>query len=306
MAKNRRIVYVINPIAGTRSKHKLEAQIRDATEKAGFAYSVIQSTKTTHPLALQHLGEEFEATDMIACGGDGTVNLVAAAVKKTPMHLGIIPVGSGNGLARTAGISMQVPKALQTIFNGHTVAADAFCVNRQFACMLAGLGLDAAVAERFSHSSKRGLITYTSESLIQFFKAHPYSFEICLPDFKFFTDAFFISIANSNQFGNNVKIAPLASISDGLLDVVIVQKMPKASIPFALLRQLRGNNKLLELAELIGRKNILYFQTPAITIRNLHMAPLHIDGDPADTASELSFSMLPHCLRLLVPGSVRP
>jgi YegS/Rv2252/BmrU family lipid kinase len=297
----RKLIFVINPVAGTKNKQGLEAFIRKAADKAGLDYSIIYTSTTTNPLTLQHLGEEFGATDMIACGGDGTVNLVASAVKDTPMRLGILPVGSGNGLARTAGIPMRPKKAFEVVLAGKAIDADSFCVNKQFGCMLAGLGLDAAVAERFSHSSKRGLITYTGESLVQFFKAHPYTFEIELPDFSFFTDAFFISVANSNQFGNNVTIAPLASISDGLLDVVIVQKMPKANLPFALLRQLRGNNKHLQIAELVGKKNILYFQVPWMRIHNRQHAPIHIDGDPAETQEYLNFVMHPCTLNLLVP-----
>jgi diacylglycerol kinase (ATP) len=298
---NRKLIFIINPVAGSSSKQGLEAFIRKAADNSGLDYSIIYTAKSTTPLTLQHMAEEFEATDLIACGGDGTVNLVAAAVKGTPMNLGILPVGSGNGLARTAGIPMSPSKALDIVLQGKAIAADSFCVNRQFACMLAGIGLDAVVAERFSHSSKRGLITYTSESLLQFFKAHPYSFEIILPDITFFTNAFFISVANSNQFGNNVTIAPLASLTDNMLDVVIVQKMPKAMLPIALLRQIRGNNRLMEIAASLGRKNILYFQTPSLQVRNLQHAPLHVDGDPAESTELLSFAVKPHSVNLLVP-----
>ncbi|MFY8004758.1 MAG: diacylglycerol/lipid kinase family protein, partial [Chitinophagaceae bacterium] len=101
--------------------------------------------------------------------------------------------------------------------------------------------------------TSRGLITYTQQSILHYFKAQPYQFEVVVDDFSFFTDAFFISIANSNQFGNNFTIAPQASLSDGLLDVVIVQKMNKAKLPFAVLRQMRGNNKLEALVETVTK-----------------------------------------------------
>ncbi len=97
--------------------------------------------------------------------------------------------------------------------------------------MLSGIGFDAKVAHDFAEKATRGLITYTQQSLINFFKAHPYQFEIITDDISFFTEAYFISIANSNQFGNNMTIAPQASIADGLLDIVIVQKMNKARLP---------------------------------------------------------------------------
>lgn len=297
----RRLLFVVNPIAGTRTKDGLEAFLRKEVEKDGWEYHIFQSARNTNAYALQHIAEEFDATDMIACGGDGTVNLVAGAVRGSHRRLGIIPVGSGNGLARAANIALKPSQAYQIIRQGKVVMADSFTVNRKFAVMLSGLGLDAAVAERFAASSKRGLVTYTTQTLIQYFKAHPYQFEVCLDGFSFFTDAFFISIANSNQFGNNVTIAPLASISDGLLDVIIVQKMAKAGLPLALLRQIRGNNKLHPMVQQLGSSHVLYFQAKNIQIRNLQLAPLHIDGDPSPSETEMNFSIAPQSIQLLVP-----
>jgi YegS/Rv2252/BmrU family lipid kinase len=279
----------------------LEAFLQQEATKDGVEFHIFHMGQGTNAYSLQHAAEEFDATDVIACGGDGTVNLVAAAVRHTHMNLGIIPVGSGNGLSRTATIPMKPSQALNIIRAGKVVKADSFTVNRHFACMLAGIGMDAAVAERFAQSSTRGLMTYTTQTLIEFFKAHPYQFEVCIDNFSFFTDAFFISVANSNQFGNNVTIAPLASISDGLLDVIIVQKMSKAALPFALLRQLRGNNKLKDLAAAVGTQHVLYYQAKNVHVRNLQLAPLHIDGDPFAADENISFAIDPLSINLLVP-----
>lgn len=297
----RRVLFVINPIAGTRSKQDLEGFLVQQAEADGFEYRIYQTARNINAHALQHIAEEFAATDIIACGGDGTVNLVAHAARGTAARVGIIPVGSGNGLARAAGIPMRPSAAYQVIRAGKTAHTDSFAVNRHFACMLAGLGFDAAVAERFARQERRGLMTYTRQTLIQFFKSHPYQFEVCVDDFSFFTDAFFISVANSNQYGNNVTIAPLASITDGMLDIVIVQKMPKAELPFALLRQVSGNNRLRSLAEKLGTRHVLYFQARNIQVRNLQHAPLHIDGDPVGSEEEISFRIEPGSIRLLVP-----
>ena len=167
--------------------------------------------------------------------------------------------------------------------------------------MLSGIGFDAQVAHDFASKASRGLLTYTQQSIINYFRANPYQFEIKLDNFSFFSDAFFNSIANSNQFGNNFKIAPQASLHDGMLDIVIVQKMNKAKLPFAILRQIRGNNKLQQLVEDMTKKNILYFQTSSITIRNLKHAPLHIDGEPRETADEFSIHIMPKHFELIQP-----
>lgn len=301
MNKDRRLIFFVNPVAGTRAKDGLERFIAKQCTAHGIAYQIVQSTPHTTAEMLEFHLLDFKATDIIACGGDGTVNLAARAASQTGCNLGILPVGSGNGLARTAHIPLKPSLAWEVICNGKLQKTDGFSINEHFGCMLSGVGFDAAVAERFAHSHRRGLFTYATSTLIQYFKAHPQQYEIRMDGLHFFTDAFFISVANSNQYGNNVTIAPLASLNDGLLDVIVVQKMPKTSLPFALLRQIRNNSALKKWVDDIGKKSILYFQTPSISIRNLAHAPLHIDGDPVHTASQLDYKIMPNAFNLWVP-----
>ena len=299
--EKRRIVFLINPIAGTQSKHGLEEYLAEQCRHSGIEYMMVHSTKTTSPETIKLHLYDFKATDLVACGGDGTVNLAASAVALSKIKLGIIPVGSGNGLARTANIPLKPSKAFDIILHGKTQLTDAFAVNDRFACMLSGLGMDAEVAERFAKNHRRGLVTYTTETLVQFFKSQPINFEVEIDGFNFFTDAFFISVANSNQFGNNVTIAPLASLNDGLLDIIIVQKMPKATLPFALLAQLRHNRIMKNWVEKIGKHSILYLQTKEIFIGNPKHAPLHIDGDPVSVDDRVHFKIIPNAFNLWVP-----
>jgi diacylglycerol kinase family enzyme len=204
-------------------------------------------------------------------------------------------------LARAANIPSKLKSALAIIFGGKAKAIDAFTVNGAYSCMLSGVGFDAQVAHDFAQKNTRGLFTYTQQSIINYFKAIPYQFELTIDHFSFFTDAFFISIANSNQFGNNATIAPQASLSDGLLDVVVVQKMNKAKLPFAILRQMRGNNKLQKLVDDMSTKTILYFQTPSLSIKNEKLAPLHIDGEPRETAEAFDIQIIKDAFLLLQP-----
>lgn len=298
---NRKIIYLINPISGTSKKDKIRELVEKVTAAKGFEYRVFNTNATgNYEYLKEHIANEG-FTDVVILGGDGTVNQVTGSLRETGVQFGIIPVGSGNGLARAAGIPTSMKKAIELIFNGEAEYVDAFTVNEAYACMLSGMGFDAQVAHDFAQKSTRGLFTYTQQSIIQFFKANPYQFEIVLDNFSVFTDAFFISIANSNQFGNNAIIAPQASLSDGLLDIVIVQKMNKAKLPFAILRQMRGNNKVQQLVEDMSSKNILYFQTPALIIKNPKLAPLHIDGEPRDAVEELRIEVIPKAFRLIKP-----
>ncbi|MBA4139598.1 MAG: YegS/Rv2252/BmrU family lipid kinase [Segetibacter sp.] len=299
----RKIIFLINPVAGTGKKETIEQLIRQKTDQQSIQYEILHSNAGGNYDFLKDKIATSQITDVVIAGGDGTVNQVVSSVKEKDICFGIIPAGSGNGLAFTAGIPKNPEKALDIIFKANYGYVDAFTINDQFSCMLSGLGFDAQVAHDFANKASRGLLTYTQQSLFQYFKAHPYQFEVLLDGFSFYTDAYFISIANSNQFGNNFTIAPNASLDDGLLDIVIVQKMNKAKLPFAILRQIRGNNKLQELVEDMSQKNILYFQTPSLTIRNLKHAPFHVDGEPAETRDEYKVELIRRCFKLLQPVS---
>lgn len=296
---DRKIIYLINPISGTSRKEGIRKLIERETTAQGIPYTI---EDTNAGGDYEHIKDSVlreHYTDIVIVGGDGTVNQVTRALHDLPVRFGIIPVGSGNGLARAAGIPMKPQQSLALVFAGTARKVDAFLVNDHFSCMLSGIGFDAQVAHDFASKASRGLMTYTQQSIINYFKAHPYQFQIVLDNFSFFTDAFFISIANSNQFGNNFTIAPQASLNDGLLDIVIVQKMNKAKLPFAILQQIRGNNQLQQLVEDMTEKNILYFQTASITIRNLKLAPLHIDGEPRETMEEFNIQILKDCFDLI-------
>lgn len=299
----RKIVYLVNPVSGTLKKEILEKIIEKKTREQSISFEIHPSNIYGDYDYLKDKIESESITDIVIAGGDGTVNKVVSALQETRVNFGIIPVGSGNGLAFCAGIPKNPDKALEIIFKGIYSSVDAFTVNKQFSCMLSGLGFDAQVAHDFANKASRGLLTYTQQSLYQYFKAHPYQFQIVLENFSFYSDAFFISIANSNQFGNNFTIAPKACLDDGLLDIVIVQKMNKAKLPFAILKQIRGNNNLQQLVEDMAEKNILYFQTPSLTIRNLKHAPFHIDGEPAETEEEYKIQLIRKCFKLYQPQS---
>lgn len=297
----RKINFLVNPISGNTKKDEILRLVHTEMQEKEIPFEFTFTNPTGNYEFLKDKIYNEDITDIVMIGGDGTVNQVIDALRETKIRFGIIPVGSGNGLALAAGIPKKPIDALHLIFKAESKPVDAFLINNQFSCMLSGIGFDAQVAHDFANKASRGLMTYTQQSLINYFKAHPYQFEIILENFSFFTDAYFISIANSNQFGNNFTIAPKASLNDGLLDIVVVQKMNKAKMPFAVLKQIRGNNKLTELVENISTSNILYFQTNALTIKNNKLAPFHIDGEPRETAAEFNIEIIPDCFDLIQP-----
>jgi diacylglycerol kinase (ATP) len=297
----RRILYMVNPVSGTKGKSALKTMITKKTKAAAIDFEILQSREDGNYEALKQKIADEKITDVVVCGGDGTINRVVAGIRQSNVNIGIIPMGSGNGLAFAAKIPKQTSKAIEIILRGHAEPADAFYINDRFSCMLCGIGFDAAVAHAFAKETRRGLQTYIKVSTIQFFKYQAHPFEIRLKDKLIKTDAFFISIANSNQFGNHFTIAPKANLADGLLDIVIVKKMNKLILPFSVIGQVTGINALQPVSEYGGKKNIIYLQTDALTIHNPGMAPLHIDGDPGETSSKFKIKIIKNCFRLLQP-----
>ncbi len=297
----RHIIYIINPISGTRTKKDLQLFIEKKTAAKNIPCLIFPSVASGDYSFLFPIITENKTTDIIIAGGDGTVNQVVCSLMDQPVNFGIIPCGSGNGLAYTAKIPKQPAKALDIVFNGKPVAIDGFYINQRFACMLCGLGFDAKVAHDFAEQPKRGLATYIKQVVKNFYSAKSYSFELTVNDQSFTIDAYFISVANSNQFGNNFTIAPKASLHDGLLDIVIVTNQSKLSVMLQTLKQISGNNKLQNETIKEKKRGVIYFQTENLTIRNLSQAPLHIDGDPAETPDELKIEIKKHCFRLIQP-----
>lgn len=181
----RKIVYLVNPVSGIGKKESLEKLIQDKTKANSIDFDIVHTNIAGDYDYLKDKIEREGITDVVMAGGDGTVNQVVSSLRETDVSFGIIPMGSGNGLAFCAGIPKSPAKALEIIFQGNHSYVDAFTINNSFSCMLSGLGFDAQVAHDFANKASRGLLTYTQQSLYQYFKAHPYQFEIVLENFSF-------------------------------------------------------------------------------------------------------------------------
>ena len=298
---NRKIIYFINPISGTKGKEKLLKKIEQKTQEQNIPYEIMYSNPQGNYYFLKEKIDAENITDIVICGGDGTVSQVAASLTEEDINIGIIPMGSGNGLALAAKIPTKMDKALDLLFTGKASYIDSFFINGTFSCMLCGLGFDAQVAHDFARQTKRGLATYLKHTLINFLHARPYSFDITDKGKTFTAKAFFISIANANQFGNQVTIAPKASLNDGLLDIIIVKKMSKLKTLWAIARQV-SSGKIRDYDErTFHSKDIVYFQTDKLIIRNLEAAPFHIDGDPSPTAKKFTIEIIPAAFKLIQP-----
>jgi diacylglycerol kinase (ATP) len=297
----RKLLFLINPISGTGDKQSVRQVIEEKCRAEEMDHSIYPTVESGDYQFLYPVIRDGQFTDIVIAGGDGTINMAVNSLRELNLPFGILPCGSGNGLAFSAGIPKNTEKALDIVFKGNTRETDAFLVNEHFACMLCGLGLDAQVAHDFAHDPNRGLNTYIRKTISGFLSAKTYPFHLSVHGKEIKTDAFFISIANSNQFGNHFTIAPQASLTDGLLDIVVMTKQNKFSVLIQALMQVGGFNKLKEFDVMNEKAAVLYFQTNELEIRNSKEAPMHIDGDPVETMKKLRIKMLGGCFRMIVP-----
>lgn len=298
----RKILFFINPVSGTRNKLSLEKTIINHCEKNFAAFEILFTSKDGDYAFLKEKTEKEFITDIVICGGDGSIGPIVSHLLDVKVNIGIVPLGSGNGLARSAGIPNSIDKALEIIFYGTPKFVDAFTVNKRLGCQIVGLGFDAFIAQEFARARKRGLSTYTKLAIKHFFKAKSYNFEFDINGNRESVEAFIFCVSNANQFGNNLKIAPKASLNDGLLDVVIVKKTTKLNVLISFVQHVLFGTKNPKSITVSAKKNLEYFNAQNIRIINKSNAPVHIDGDPLEVEKEYTIEILPSAYKLIQPA----
>jgi YegS/Rv2252/BmrU family lipid kinase len=293
----RKCLILINPISGTRSKKNLVPVIEDAFRKHNLAFEITHTNREGDYAYLPEKIQVEQFTDLVLCGGDGTISTVLAYLAGTSIPVGIIPMGSGNGLAMGAGIPMNTRAAIERIVTGNPTPTDGIRINNQFCCMLCGLGLDAQVAHDFANEKKRGLLRYIKLTTRHFWKGTSYPMIITINGETIEADVLFISIANSNQFGNRITIAPKALLNDGKMDVVIVKKQMALTAAWQLLRQIISGQVMP--GKVAHDKKVYYFQTDHLEIHNPGNAPFHIDGEPLPTNTQFTVDIIPNAFMLI-------
>ncbi|RXK60916.1 YegS/Rv2252/BmrU family lipid kinase [Lacibacter luteus] len=294
----RRFIFLFNPRSGVQTGKPLQQLIEERCKKEQVEFSIEHSRADADYSFLIEKINTAAVTDVVIAGGDGTISTILAAIHHLPVNIGIIPRGSGNGLAFAAGIPKNINKAFDVIFKGTAQRVDAFTINGRFSCMLSGIGFDAKVAHEFDKQSKRGLLKYIQLSLENIASIKTYPFTISSKEINLQLDAYFISIANSNQFGNHVTIAPKASLQDGLVDVVAVEKANLFAMISRVIWHIRFGTFTTDFAK---RNGITYFQTKELTITNTGNAPLHIDGDGKEAAGVFHIKVIASAYSLLMP-----
>lgn len=297
--RRRKMMLIINPISG--NGHNLGRAERISERLARADIDVEICPTGAHGDAAKFAAEAAAARScdaVLACGGDGTVNEVAGALRDTPMVMGIIPTGSGNGLARHLQIPVDPLQSLQTIIDGHTTTIDYGTVNGLPFMCTCGIGYDAAVSDRFATAPRRGKITYIKSAIEEIVNYRYQTYTISADNRTITDQALLVAACNASQYGNNVYIAPGASLTDGCLDLIIIRKAPliqTALLGVDLLAGTINRNRLIETLSI-----------RRATITRAQPGPAHIDGEPVKLPATLEISVHPHGLTLYAPAEQAP
>ncbi len=287
------ICFIVNPISGGKDKSGIMAAVRKYLDGSLYrpTFRVTQA-----PGEAGEMARDCQADVVVAVGGDGTVNEVASGLVGSEKTLGIIPCGSGDGLALHLGISRSPARAVRTLNQGLESRIDAASLNdRPFFCT-AGMGLDAQVSLAFAQSPRRGLSQYISLAWDKW-KDHPGEIYAIHSDQgeSWEGKAIFVTVANANQWGNQARIAPMASLQDGLLDVIVVRPFYTVEIPDLAARLMTGRATT--------SRHLLHFSGSRFHIERKTPGAIHCDGDPFEGGVAFDLSVAPGALKVLVPPS---
>ncbi len=289
MIKRQQIVFIINPKSGTGKQKGVEKLIEDLLDADKFKYEVQHTQRKYHATQLAKEAVEAEVDIVIAVGGDGTVNEVAKGLVGSTTALGIIPCGSGNGLARHLGLAMDVKKSISQINDNTIQSMDTCLLNGEFFLNVSGVGFDAHIAHEFDKAGKRGLFTYGKLIVKEWFgyKAKRYRIKTEGLDIKL--DAVFISFANGTQYGNDLRVAPLAVDDDGLLDLCVLERFPKILTPVLIFYFLINKFSKFPYVKIFRAKSFDL---------ELENGLMHLDGEPRKVENKIHIEVLPSSLKV--------
>ena len=296
MTKKKEIVFIVNPISGTHSKDEVPLLIEENLEKDRFDYQICFTEYAGHAAEIAKACAERQTDIVVAVGGDGTVNEVARSLTHSFTALGIIPCGSGNGLARHLCIPLDTKKAIQIINACKIETFDYGMINELPFFCTCGMGFDAFISLKFAEAGKRGPITYVENVLKEGLKYKPETYEVSDDTGKKRYKAFLIACANASQYGNNAYIAPGATMKDGEMDVIIMEPFDALEAP-----QIAAD---LFMKTITNNSKIKTFRTKSLQIKRKGPGAIHYDGDPIMTGEEIEVHIEHEGIRILTNPDV--
>ncbi len=282
---------ILNPSSGYAFKQRRIQKW--LAENLPPSFTLFKTEYAGHASLLAKQARENGCKRVIAIGGDGTVNEIASQLVHADVALGIIPAGSGNGLARSLDIPLPVEQAFDTALSGRIRPIDVGRAGERYFFAVCGVGLDAVIGLRFQRLKTRGIIPYFYFGLREFLKYDYPRFRVVTAENEFSVAPLTLVISNGMEFGNGARIAPRAVMDDGLLDVCLLQKMSFLHTALALPKLFNG--------DIINEKSYNTFRCRTVKIipeeENLLF---HVDGEPFQNRGGLNITLYPKALKVIV------
>lgn len=278
-------------------KHLILHEIERLIDREKYDYSIEKISRMGHAQSLAMEAVRNGADIVCAIGGDGTVNMIASELKDSETALAIIPSGSGNGLARHLHIPLDTERAINLINKGEVRRMDYGVVNLiPFFCTC-GVGFDAFISKKFASTRVRGPLAYLEKMLMNGLAFRPETYDIDVVGEKeehTVRKAFVITCANASQYGNNVYIAPQASVFDGMLNVTIIKPFTALEVPQLAMQLFTG--------KIEHNSRIETFRCKSLSIHRTKPGVIHFDGDPVDTTADVEVAVVPGGLKCICPS----
>lgn len=286
------LVFVVNPQSGVERNKQIQSAIDKYLNHSVYSHEIQLTERAGHGEDIARRAAADGAFAVVAVGGDGSVNDVLRGLFGTGTSLAIIPKGSGNGLARTLSIPVDVRKALEVINTGLMEKIDLATANGKLFASNAGVGYDALICKKFANSTRRGLGVYSWLVTKYMWLYRDWNWKITVDGIEYQRTAFLVNVANGQQMGYDFKIAPDANWTDGLLDVVIINKFPKIIGAWLGLRMYNGSLLKSNYVERIRGKHII--------ISNPDLKLMQADGDAIACSNQLEFKVLERAQTIVV------
>lgn len=294
MKKSRKkIRFIINPISGVGRKLIIEELINENIDTAKYEHEIVYTKAMNHATELSREAAEKNYDVVVAVGGDGSVNEVARGLIGSNTALGIIPAGSGNGLAHHLKISSSVSKAVKIINEEKSILIDTVNLNNEIFISIAGVGFDALVAKKYAKEGKRGFWSYFKIVTQEYITYKPKKYHLNIDGVEMKTEALLISFANSSQFGYNASIAPDAELSDGFVDVCICKKVPFIETPIIA--------NLLYMKQIDKTKYVDIIKGKNIIVERKRNKVVNIDGEAMKVGKTINITVNPLSLKIIIP-----
>ena len=292
----KRIRYIINPKSGTKGKEDIPAMINQLTNRDEVTCEICFTEAPKHATSLARDAAEKNFDIVVSVGGDGSANETAKGLIGSNTSLGIIPNGSGNGMARHLKIPLKHEEAIAVINNGYHETIDTLTINNEFCIGTIGIGFDAHIAHLFGKSEVRGYATYVKLVLTEFYKYKARTIRMHVDGKEFIKECFLLTFANSSQFGNNAVIAPFADVKDGILDVSMMKKFPAIFAPHLIYRLM---NNIIHQSRFFDRTS-----GKEVHVLNKGTIQGHIDGEPVTFTGDLHIKVVPASLEVVMPAGL--